>query len=239
MVRTQTFDLEDFERIMRRPDLHPANVSVLDAWRVTQPPYGSCAASHPQIASCAFSPIDRFFAVSRWTLPIYGALHFVPMLLFKRAAFVRAPRAMALRAGWGTLRSASFLGAFIAIYQGYYCAAQNSHRALVGRQKVPAWLLAALVSKASFWLGGLLAGLSVLMEAKHRRGELAMYVLPKGLESAWVAARGKGLVFRTGKHGNALLTAMGMGMVMSTYQNDPHHLSGFVRRILYQFIGPN
>ena len=57
-----------------------------------------------------------------------------------------------------------------------------------------------------FWLNGLLAGLAVLIEAKHRRGELAMYVLPKGLESAWVAARGKGLVFRTGKHGSALVS---------------------------------
>ena len=27
--------------------------------------------------------------------------------------------------------------------------------------------------------------------------------------------------------------------VQSTYQNDPQHLSGLVRRILYQFIGPN
>jgi len=239
MIRTHTFDLEDFERIVARPDLHPANVTVLDAWRTTQPPYGPCAASHPHIVSCAFSPIDRFFAVFRWTLPIYGALHFVPMLLFKREAVMHAPKAMALRASWGTLRSASFLGTFNAIYQGYYCAAQNLHRALVGRQHVPAWLLASLVSKGSFWLGGLLAGLSVLIEAKHRRGELAMYVLPKGLESAWVTARGKGLVFRTGKHGNGLLTAIAMGMVMSTYQNDPQHLSGFVRRILYQFIGPN
>ena len=86
-----------------------------------------------------------------------------------------------------------------------------------------------------------------------------MYVLPKGLESAWVMARGKGWVFRTGKWGETLLTAFGMGMVMvrffllfffivdscfffsvqSTYQNDPQHLSGLVRRILYQFIGPN
>ena len=48
--------------------------------------------------------------------------------------------------------------------------------------------------------------MSVLIEAKHRRGELAMYVLPKGLESAWVAARGKGLVFRTGKHGSKLVS---------------------------------
>jgi hypothetical protein len=33
-----------------------------------------------------------------------------------------------------------------------------------------------------------------------------MYVLPKGLESAWTSARGKGLVFRTGKHGSALVS---------------------------------
>jgi hypothetical protein len=63
-----------------------------------------------------------------------------------------------------------------------------------------------LVAKPSFWLGGLLSGLAVLIEAKHRRGELAMYVLPKGLESAWVVARGKGLVFRTGKHGSVLVS---------------------------------
>lgn len=79
------------------------------------------------------------------------------------------------------------------------------HRALVGKPYIPAWLLAAVASKRKFWLGGLLSGLSVLIESKHRRGELAMYVLPKGLESAWVAARGKGLVFRTGKHGSALV----------------------------------
>jgi hypothetical protein len=79
------------------------------------------------------------------------------------------------------------------------------YRALVGRPIIPTWLLAAVVSKRTFWLGGLLSGMSVLIEAKHRRGELAMYVLPKGLESAWVAARGKGLVFRTGKHGSALV----------------------------------
>ena len=89
--------------------------------------------------------------------------------------------------------------------QGYFCGAQNMYRALVGRPHIPAWLLAAVVSKRSFWFNGLLSGMSVFIEAKHRRGELAMYVLPKGLESAWVAARGKGLVFRTGKHGSALV----------------------------------
>ena len=29
------------------------------------------------------------------------------------------------------------------------------------------------------------------------------------------------------------------GVIQTTYQNDPQHLSGLVRRMLYQFIGPN
>lgn len=33
-----------------------------------------------------------------------------------------------------------------------------------------------------------------------------MYVLPKGLESAWIMARGKGYVFRTGEFGEGLVS---------------------------------
>ena len=135
-----TFDPVDLEHILSRPvclppsiitslspllthisrgeDLHPGNVTVLEAWRAAHPPYGPCSGSHPHIVSCAFAPIERFFAVFRWTLPIYGALHVVPMLLFKRSAVVRTPVPMVLRAGWGSTRSAAFLAAFVAIYQG-------------------------------------------------------------------------------------------------------------------------
>jgi hypothetical protein len=104
--------------ISRDEDLHPGNVTVLEAWRAVLPPYGPCSGSHPHIVSCAFAPIERFFSVFRWTLPIYGALHVVPMLLFKRKAVARAPGPMILRAGLGSTRSAAFLATFVAIYQG-------------------------------------------------------------------------------------------------------------------------
>jgi hypothetical protein len=104
--------------VSRDEDLHPRNVTALEAWRAALPPYGPCSGSHPHIVSCAYVPIERFFVVFRWTLPIYGALHVVPMLLFKRRAFAHAPRPMLLRAGWGSTRSAVFLAAFVAIYQG-------------------------------------------------------------------------------------------------------------------------
>jgi len=88
-----------------------------------------------------------------------------------------------------------------------------------------------------------------------------MYVMPKALESIWVAAHGKANPsVKKRMIGEAAFIAVAMGMVMvspllasvviggqdahgpnlqSTYQNDPQHLSGMVRRILYQFIGPN
>lgn len=62
-------------------------------------------------------PLDRFFAVFKWMLPIYGALHFIPAVLFKRKAFMNDPGKMLVRAGLGTTRSSAFLGVFVVIYQ--------------------------------------------------------------------------------------------------------------------------
>jgi len=186
-------------------------------------------------------------------LPIYGALHFVPPILFKWKNFLRDPGAVVMRSGLGSFRSSAFLGVFVVIYQTLFCYKHILHRYLTELKKgirpsnmangflkrIPQSATDLLISKASFMVLGLASGLSLFVEEKRRRAELAMYVLPKGLESLWITLRGHGLVFKTGKWGETLLTALAMAMVMSTYQNDPQHLSGLVRRILYQFIGPN
>ena len=110
----------------------------------------------------------------------------------------------------------------------YFCSKHNLYEKLVklrGPQggnsllaalarSLPAGASEILISKASFALGGLLSGLSLFVEEKRRREELAMYVLPKGMESAWVMARGRGWVLPLGMYGSPLLTAIGMGMVM-------------------------
>jgi hypothetical protein len=191
--------------------------------------YVPCPAIHPWIDSCLAVPLDRFIAVFKWMLPIYGALHLIPMVLFKRNAFVENPWKMLLRAGWGTTRSSAFLGVFVVIYQckllpsaskilshviglsllAVFCFKHNLHAILTSKSstlKLSRTIVDILISKPSFWLTGVLSGLSLFVEAKRRRGELAMYVLPKGLESAWVMARGKGLVFKTGKYGEVIVS---------------------------------
>jgi hypothetical protein len=84
--------------------------------------------------------------------------------------------------------------------------------------RVPRGLDEALVGKHIWWALGAAAGTSVLLEERRRRAELALYVLPKALESAWATARGRGLVRSFGASGDAALAAAGVGMVMATYQ---------------------
>jgi len=83
------------------------------------------------------------------------------------------------------------------------------HRVLSSKSlaKLPQGILGVFSSKYSFAIGGFISALSLFVEEKRRRGELAMYVLPKSLESAWLTARGKGLVFQTGHLGEMLVSA--------------------------------
>ncbi|KAI6032197.1 hypothetical protein BKA83DRAFT_4210653 [Pisolithus microcarpus] len=243
-----TFDVQDIDKILQRSDLIPANRTALLAARALasgEPPdfglYPPCNAIHPWVESCLRVPIPRLMTVFKWAFPIYGALHFLPMILFKRRAFLSKPIHMLGKAGVGTIRSSAFLAAFVASFQSWVCLKHYIYEVLSSQKtfKLPKSIINFFVSKYSYALGGFLGALSLFIEERRRRGELAMYALPKAMESAWLTARGKGWVFRTGSAGEALLTAVAMGMVMSIYQNDPQHLSGLVRRILYQFIGPN
>ncbi|GAW06050.1 hypothetical protein LENED_007943 [Lentinula edodes] len=263
MVRNHTVNFNDVDSIIARSETTPSNKALLlnlkDTFLKLQtlspgdpvpyfPHYATCSAIHPAQSSCWSVPTTRFFEVARWMLPIYGALHFVPAVLFKRSTFMQNPWKVLMKAAIGTGRSSAFLGIFVIIYQSINCFKNQSHEYLSTLspssplyplvQKMPKSVIDLLISKYSFFVPGLFSGLALFVEEKRRRPELAMYVLPKGLESLWIVATGK-VGLKRWKGGESLLTAIGMAMVMSTYQNDPQHLSGLVRRILYQFIGPN
>lgn len=148
------------------------------------------------------------------------------MLLFKRHQFLKEPLRMFLKAMSGTARSSTFLGMFVITYQSmlfgrlirditltylniaFFCMKHNLHAYLVSPAsalKLPRRIADILIGRLSFWLGGLLAGIALFVEAKHRRPELAMYVLPKGLESVWRMARGNGIVISPAKYGECLV----------------------------------
>ncbi|KAJ7063088.1 hypothetical protein C8F01DRAFT_1131481 [Mycena amicta] len=242
-------NMDALNAVLARTDTTPKNRVALEALLAAAtsgqptPHYGLCSAVHPPLSSCWSVPVDRFFDVFKWMIPVYSALHFLPPILFQWRNFKADPGRILLRSGLGSIRSASFLGVFVVIYQSTNCAKNQLYQRIIDspfwRQLLPRRLVDLLISKGSFWIPGFLAGLSLFIEDSRRRAELAMYVLPKGLESVWVAARGRGYVFRTGSWGESVWAGIAMAMVMGIYQNDPEHLSGLVRKIIYQFIGPN
>jgi hypothetical protein len=85
-------------------------------------------------------------------------------------------------------------------------------------------------------LPGFLTCLSLFAEDKKRRVELALYVLPKAMDSFWSIGRRKGYIPRI-PQGDLVLASSGLAMVMGCYRNQPDKLSGLVRSLLYQFTG--
>jgi len=243
--RSGTFPIEKMESLMACPGNTAHNLSVMRSMleRAKRGDFSNtritCETIHPWIDSCVYVGVDRFFKVFFWIFPVYGALHFIPMLLFRRKVFMREPLFVSLKSLKGTVRSSTFLSVFVFIFQSLLCIKIQAHQSKWAQQLTSRKFRDALfMSRVSWWLSGAISGFALLVEEKRRRAELTMYVLPRGLESTWCMLKGKGwLPIIPG--GESLLCSLGMGMIMSTYQYDPEHLSGLIRRVLYQFIGPN
>ncbi|WWC70734.1 uncharacterized protein I206_104685 [Kwoniella pini CBS 10737] len=226
------------EKAMAHQSITPRNMKVLQELMTKikgglHPAAVPCEMVHPWVDSCTETNLRRFFAVFRFMLPVYSALHLIPMLVLRRHHVQRDPLRMLARAIWGITRSCSFLGVFVAIYQSLFCLRIQSIEQGWGTKT----LTNLLKRKESFWLMGFSTCLSLLVEEKKRRAELAMYVLPRALESAWSSARRRAWVPIV-PFGETILGAVAMGMVMDAYKHQPDAMSGIVRRLLFQLVGP-
>lgn len=76
-----------------------------------------CAVTHPWTDSCVKCQIQRFVRTFRFMLPVYSALHLIPMLVLRRHHFTKDPVRMLLRVATGIGRSCSFLALFVVINQ--------------------------------------------------------------------------------------------------------------------------
>lgn len=117
----------------------------------------------------------------RWMLPVYSALHLIPMLVLRHKHVMRDPLGMLTKAAVGVFRSSSFLGLFVTIYQGESFRSlektlSDKARPLSGLLcfriqtiegyfgKPPQWLHALFKRKQVFWLMGFATCLSVFAE---------------------------------------------------------------------------
>jgi hypothetical protein len=90
--------------------------------------------------------------------------------------------------------------------------------------------------KYLFYYLGAITGLSILVEQKPKRAELAMYVLPKGLQSLYTLMIANGAMIRI-PYIDVMSTSVAMSIIMSLYQKEPYQLSSLMYKFMKSVIG--
>ncbi|KAF0715396.1 Aste57867_3399 [Aphanomyces stellatus] len=192
--------------VYRLATAHPANLP--------------CSLIHHGSESCTVGFAQTFWKAARATFPLYLSLNIVPRIVLRFHRFIKTPLISLLKGTWGGVRSTAFLGGFVAMYQATVCLQKSLFRS---------------DSKISYFVAGLVASTAVLLEAKSRRSELALYVLPRALDLLYITLRDK-RVLSDLPYGEVILFACSMGAIMFCYEHEKQHLSPFVERLLHRFL---
>ncbi|KAL2549978.1 Mitochondrial import inner membrane translocase subunit Tim17/Tim22/Tim23 family protein [Forsythia ovata] len=179
-----------------------------------------CSVIHPGINSCLLHNANAASATFRKTFPLYFSLTFVPFVVLRLQKFMDAPVRTCWRAVIGAVRSTTFLSAFVGIFQGVIC----SHRKVSLKDH-----------KLVYWVAGGIAALSVLLEKKARRGELALYVLPRAGESLWYILVNRNLLPDI-KNAEVALFCACMGGIMYYLEHEPDTMAPFLRGLIRRFL---
>ncbi|KAI9259077.1 hypothetical protein BY458DRAFT_440641 [Sporodiniella umbellata] len=127
---------------------------------------------------CEVNALNRVLKGFIQIFPVNLMVHLLPLLLFKPSRLAKNPFESMSHVLASTVRSSTFLGSYIGII--WYCVCLVRTR--IGHQ-VLGVNQTRLDNTLGPLLGSMLCGLSLLIENKHRRGEIILYVLPRALHS--------------------------------------------------------
>ena len=189
-------------------------------------PIVDCALMHPHTDSCTTHGRNVFFSVFKKIFPVYGTLTLVPAAAFRTKSFIHRPLHMLKRIRVSTVRSSIFLGVFVSSYQEFVCLIRELTRKGVLKEDWRGW----------YWVAGVVSSLSIFIEDKGRRTELALYTLPRAVESIYLIFYGKGYMPHLPGFEVSMFAA-GMGIILGAYHEaesggKQSRMSGFVRRLV-------
>lgn len=187
---------------------------------VEHPSIIPCSIIHPDTNSCLAHNATAASATFRKTFPLYFSLTFVPFVVLRLQKFMESPARTCWLAVRGSLRSTAFLSAFVGIFQAVICL----HRKVALKDH-----------KLVYWFSGGIAALSVLLEKKPRRAELALYVLPRAGESLWHILVNRHLLPDI-KNTEVALFCLCMGAIMYYLEHEPDTMAPFLRGLIRRFL---
>ncbi|CAN6807110.1 unnamed protein product [Brassica oleracea] len=179
-----------------------------------------CSAIHPHTNSCLAQNANAMSATFKKTFPLYFSLTFVPYVVLNLQRFMASPYRTSWHSIRDSVRSTSFLSAFVGIFQAFICA----HRKVASKDH-----------KIVYWFAGGVAALSVMLEKKPRRSELALYVLPRAGDSLWEILVNRH-VLPDIKNAEVAMFCACMGGIMYYLEHEPDTLAPFLRGLIRRFL---
>ncbi|KAF9208510.1 hypothetical protein BGZ49_008594 [Haplosporangium sp. Z 27] len=184
--------------------------------------YQCCAMLHP-LYGCNRHAVDTFTGEFGRAIKMYGTLNLIITLVFQNKKLVKKPLPTTKHFIKSTLRSCMFLTLYV--LAAFYVPCIS--RRILGRE-----------SNLNYIFNGIIAGFAVLIEAPGRQMELALYCLPRALETTWKLMQKRGLV-KNVPFGDIALFSASMGVVMTLYQNEPNMINKHYLSVLTRVFGRN
>jgi len=180
-----------------------------------------CNLLHPKYESCSYVALLVLLSSAKKILPIYASITIISQLALRFRHLVSNPLQEAKYSILSCFQSSMFLSAFVAIYQAVICVHRN---------------LFSLENKYIYYIAGLFSSMSLLIEKKSRRSELALYALPRGLDSLYMTLLDRKLL-TTIPYGDLILFSLSVGGIMYFYDNEKENMSPLLVWGLKKLLG--
>lgn len=199
-----------------------------------------CSLVHCRDINCLRYNLWLFARVVCKMLPVNLAINLAPQMLLKFGAFLKEPKLTLEKSIKSSAQSSIFLAFFISFFNSLVCL----QRSLLISNSTSAFLHSPTGHKIWYHVsGGLAALLSILMEQKRKRGELALYVFPKAMESFYLTLlHRKSLKRPIHPKAHYFLSMLAFGILMAWYQdgeNSREHMNPTVYRVMKHLVGEN
>lgn len=179
-----------------------------------------CRLVHSTADSCLTGALLCFKRAFVKTFPLYLSLFIVPGVVIHFKRFLRAPFRTLARSTLNATRSNCFLASFVSLYLSLVCL----HRRIVSKDH-----------RFIYYLAGLGASVTILLEPKSRRSELALYVLPRAIDSLAMILHDRG-VCSGFAYGEVALFSVSMSVLMYCYEHETEAMSPFVHSTMKRFL---
>ena len=180
-----------------------------------------CSAIHAN--SCEMYALRKWHKVFTMACKFYVPIHLLPIIIFKRSKIVTEPIKVIKSFLKNIILSSLWISVYVSVFWWINCKLKNYRKS---------------TSRLNIAVAAFFAGFAVLFEPAGRRTELALYMLPRFLESLFKFMEKRGFV-NSVANGEVLVFAVTMAIIMFFYQNDDKNIKPTYLSLFKKYWGEN